>query len=95
MHGSERVSRSTPRSAVPPGPTRTRLRRFRTRLGVLGVVVTMAAAWMMPTPAAAVPRLPVPYSFAAGIVAQLAVPGSAPPAPTTSAVDPVPHTRVR
>ncbi|WP_126637154.1 esterase/lipase family protein [Embleya hyalina] len=39
----------------------------------------MVATWMMPAPAGAAPRLPVPYSFAAGIAAQLAAPGSAPP----------------
>ncbi|MFF7245407.1 esterase/lipase family protein [Embleya sp. NPDC008237] len=46
---------------------------------MLGLAVTMALTWALPTPAAAAARLPVPYSFAAGITAQLLTPNSSPP----------------
>ncbi|MYW00928.1 alpha/beta fold hydrolase [Streptomyces sp. SID3343] len=39
----------------------------------------MATTWVLPSPAAANTRLPVPYSFAAGIAAQLVNPHSSPP----------------
>jgi triacylglycerol esterase/lipase EstA (alpha/beta hydrolase family) len=53
--------------------------RMRTLGTAASVAIAMAMTWSIPSPAAATPRLPVPYSFAAGIAAQLANPHSSPP----------------
>lgn len=61
-------------------PDAVRLRRTRTR-GLRRAAIALLAtclAWSLPGTAAAVPKYPVPYSFGAGIAAQLLNPGSAP-----------------